>query len=186
MRISVYIFSILQIFAHATEHSSHANPPKCGKLTEISMRSLLDQFGAALRTGKSQTVVDLYRNNNPLLIATLDNVPISNTRGLTAYFDKFLLNSPDATVIQTFIFPDGNIVAGLYNFEVNVMSEKCAPKKCGPTISIQCSQDCRTVVPARFTFFYECNNNIWKISHHHSSKLPISNNTTSNVHHAWN
>eukprot|EP00597_Dinobryon_sp_UTEXLB2267_P003981 CAMPEP_0170075968 /NCGR_PEP_ID=MMETSP0019_2-20121128/13020_1 /TAXON_ID=98059 /ORGANISM="Dinobryon sp., Strain UTEXLB2267" /LENGTH=189 /DNA_ID=CAMNT_0010287297 /DNA_START=44 /DNA_END=613 /DNA_ORIENTATION=- len=188
MRVfTILILSLLLqlMVSHADEFCAHSGPG-CESLSESSLLKLLDKFISALKTGKSSKVVDLYRKKNPLLLATLDNSPITNTSGLTTYFDKFLLNSPVATIIQTFAFLDGNILAGLYNFEVNVLSEKCAPKKCGPTTSIQCSHDCRTIVRARFTFFYECNKNIWKIAHHHSSKLPFQTNETSNnVHHAW-
>ena len=149
---------------------------KCKDLTEPAILNLLNEWKQALRTGKTSNVVDMYRKEDPLLLATLDNKPLTTPAELAVYFDSFLLKSPDFSLIDTFSFLPGNVLAGLYNFHVNVFSDTCAPSKCGPTTVTRCTRSCRTDVPARFTFFYTCEKDKWKIAHHHSSMLPITAN----------
>jgi uncharacterized protein (TIGR02246 family) len=136
------------------------NPPKaCQPLNDTRVRVLFDNWNKALedRTGKSVTA--LYAHDATLL-PTLEVGPYTKRNDeILHYFEHFVLRNPVATIDEQHRFikihPGVAYDIGLYSFLVDGETTKQ-----------------REVVKARYTFIYECEQGLWRISHHHSSKEP--------------
>lgn len=115
-------------------------------------------FGAwqqALASGQPEQIVALYEPD-AMLLATVNDVPITDQATRTAYFTKLMKNPKlHATVQQERIDVHGKVavVTGTYTFAFDKDGEA-------------------QTIPARYTFVYEKHGDKWLIENHHSSKVP--------------
>ena len=113
---------------------------------------------AALSGGKAESIVNLYARD-AVLLATLEDKPITNQRKRTQYFEG-LVKRPElkATVNSEYVRlldEDDAVVSGVYTF------------------SFKDTEKNKTVkIPARYTFVFEKTGDQWMIVEHHSSMLP--------------
>jgi uncharacterized protein (TIGR02246 family) len=113
----------------------------------------------AIANSDAAGIVALYEDD-AVLVATLNNEPITNQKDRTAYFETLkqkpkLSVTPDEEHLRV-IDEDNAAISGLYTFHF---------EDAGKMVE----------VPARFTFVYEKEGDEWKIIEHHSSKLPMPN-----------
>ncbi|MGW6911830.1 SgcJ/EcaC family oxidoreductase [Streptomyces sp. NPDC054940] len=125
--------------------------------TKKQVLGLFDQWNAALQTGDSEKVADLYAKD-AVLLPTVSNNVRSDRAEIVDYFDHFLQNKPSGTKIESHVnILDSNsaIDAGTYEF-------KLTDPKTGE----------KSTVKARYTYAYEKRGGEWLIVNHHSSKMP--------------
>jgi uncharacterized protein (TIGR02246 family) len=125
--------------------------------TKKEVQSAFAAWRTALSGGKASAIVDLYAKDG-VLLATLNNKPITDQKERTKYFEG-LTAKPElkATVneeIVRVLDEDDAIVSGVYTF-----SFKDGEK----TVSI----------PARYSFVFDKIDGKWMIVEHHSSKMPM-------------
>ncbi|WP_432001171.1 SgcJ/EcaC family oxidoreductase [Streptomyces sioyaensis] len=129
-----------------------ADPPP-----QRQIASLFDDWNAALRTGDSARVADLYAGD-AVLLPTVSNKVRTDRAGIVDYFDHFLKNKPAGKKVQSIVkVLDGNsaIDTGVYAF---TLTDPQTGKK--------------RIVEARYTFEYEKTDGKWLITNHHSSAMP--------------
>lgn len=112
----------------------------------------------ALSGGDAGAILALYKPD-AVLLATLNNAPITNQKDRLTYFEGLVkrkgLKVAEQSEYFTLYGDSVALLSGLYTFS---FSEK------GKIVSI----------PARFTFVFEKEpDGKWLIAHHHSSKLPL-------------
>ena len=152
-------FALSAPFVQAAETAPYvyravAQAPANVKDREIA--GLFDRWNSALKTGNSQTVVDLYAPN-AVLQPTVSNQVRTTPAEIKDYFDHFLPMKPAGQINYREIHQLGANVAmdsGVYTFTLTDAS--------GKTRQVQ----------ARYTFVYEQVNGQWKILNHHSSAMP--------------
>lgn len=114
------------------------------------------RWNDALRTLDPDTVAALYTENATFL-PTLSPDFKRGIPGAREYFIHFLEKHPIGTIVESAVqslSEDAYLHSGLYDFEVDA------------------EEGGRTVVHARFTYFWVREGEEWKIVHHHSSLLP--------------
>ncbi|MCX4699115.1 SgcJ/EcaC family oxidoreductase [Streptomyces sp. NBC_01352] len=134
--------------------SDSASEPKASKK---QIAALFDGWNAALQTGDSGKVADLYAKDGVLLPTVSNNVR-SDRAEIVDYFNHFLENKPVGKKIETIVnVLDSNtaIDAGVYEF---TLTDHETGKK--------------RVVEARYTYVYEKIDGKWLIMNHHSSAMP--------------
>ena len=133
--------------------------PKAAKPTKAEIAGLFDEWNAALQTGDSEKVADLYASD-AVLLPTLSPKVRTDRAGIVDYFDHFLENKPKGEIVQSEInVLDSNsaIDAGLYDFALT-----------DPETGV------KRTAEARFSFEYEKRGGKWMIVNHHSSALPAA------------
>jgi uncharacterized protein (TIGR02246 family) len=135
-------------------------PPRvCQPLTKPRVRALFDTWNKALEDQTAKSVTALY-GNDATLLPTVEVGPYTKpSEQFFDYFKHFVERHPVATIDEAsrFITIRGNLAydIGLYDFLVDGEDGQN-----GETIK------------ARYTFIYECEQGVWRIAHHHSSKQP--------------
>ncbi|GAA4003038.1 MULTISPECIES: SgcJ/EcaC family oxidoreductase [Streptomyces] len=127
------------------------------KASKKQIAALFDGWNAALQTGDSGKVADLYAKDGVLLPTVSNNVR-SDRAEIVDYFNHFLENKPVGKKIETIVnVLDSNtaIDAGVYEF---TLTDHETGKK--------------RVVEARYTYVYEKIDGKWLIMNHHSSAMP--------------
>ena len=123
--------------------------------TDDQIRALFDDWNAALATGDPQKVADLYAPN-AVLLPTLSNNVRSSRAEIVDYFEHFLKNKPQGTILEEHVAvlnAEDAVNAGTYRFAL--------------------TQDGKPVsVDARYTYVYEKIGGKWLIVNHHSSAMP--------------
>jgi uncharacterized protein (TIGR02246 family) len=129
----------------------------CQPITHQQVEALFDRWNRALATRKTDQVVATYAPDATLL-PTVQNGPLIGPEAIGQYFDYFLKQSPDATIVTRIIHTGCNVAydVGLYSF----MVDGDQPGK-------------RKQVQARYTFIYAPIHGKWLIVHHHSSAYPV-------------
>ncbi|MEU4164716.1 SgcJ/EcaC family oxidoreductase [Actinoplanes sp. NPDC026670] len=119
------------------------------------IRSLFDGWNRALATRDPQRVADRYASD-AVLLPTVSNQVRADRAAIVDYFSHFLLNSPQAVIVESHV----NVLdattavdSGIYRFTLN-----------GP--------EGRRIVDARYTYVYELRHGRWLIVVHHSSAMP--------------
>lgn len=142
----------------ATTLLSLATPAFAGEKDEVE--TAFATWRAALSSGKAENVVNLYAKD-AVLLATLEDKPITNQRGRTKYFEG-LVKRPEikATVDSEYVRlldEDDAVVSGIYTFSFKDTEKNETVK-----------------IPARYSFVFEKEkeSGTWMIVEHHSSKLP--------------
>lgn len=123
----------------------------CKLADKQEISSLFDKWNAALVAGVAANVVDLYADDS-VLLPTLSNDPRFTRAEKIDYFNHFLMKKPVGHISTTWIDIECNtaIDTGLYSFTLGDGS----------------------VVRARYTFTYRWRHHQWKITSHHSSRMP--------------
>ncbi|MGW0335882.1 SgcJ/EcaC family oxidoreductase [Streptomyces sp. NPDC003011] len=131
------------------------NSPKRADKAQIA--GLFDTWNAALQTGDSQQVADLYAKD-AVLLPTVSNQVRTDRAQIVDYFDHFLRNKPVGKKVETIVTVlDGNsaVDTGVYAFTLT--DHDTGEKR---------------VVKARYTYTYEKVDGAWLIFNHHSSAMP--------------
>jgi uncharacterized protein (TIGR02246 family) len=123
----------------------------CRDIDIPEVEQLFKDWNAALRVGPD-AVVARYASD-AVLLPTVWNGPFTTSREIRKYFVHFLEDKPQGEIDSRYVQIGCNMVqdAGIYTFTLHG----------GPD-----------TVQARYTFIYRWNGSEWKISHHHSSKMP--------------
>ncbi|MCT9076917.1 SgcJ/EcaC family oxidoreductase [Streptomyces fulvoviolaceus] len=127
------------------------------KASKKQIAALFDTWNAALQTGDSEKVADLYAKD-AVLLPTVSNKVRTDRAGIVDYFDHFLENKPVGTKVQTIVnvLDDNSAIdTGVYEF---ALTNHDTGEK--------------SVVTARYTYEYEKRDGEWKIVNHHSSAMP--------------
>ncbi|SDO54549.1 conserved hypothetical protein [Streptomyces sp. cf386] len=125
--------------------------------TKKQVLGLFDQWNAALQTGDSKKVADLYAKD-AVLLPTVSNNVRSDRAEIVDYFDHFLQNKPVGTKIESHVnILDSNSVIDAGTYEFKLTDPKTGEK---------------STVKARYTYAYEKRSGEWLIVNHHSSKMP--------------
>lgn len=116
------------------------------------------RWAKAIDSNQVQKVVNLYAPD-AVLLATVENKPITTQEGRSAYFTQFFNTYKNAHVTYTGdkhiqVHNDSASSSGLYTF---------SGTKDGKAIE----------VPARYTFIYRATANGCELIKHHSSQLPM-------------
>jgi len=124
---------------------------KCPNANEAEIAALFDRWNASLATLDPQKVTENY-TSDAVLLATVENAPRLTTKDRIAYFTEFLKLKPQGVIDSRTIKIncDTAMDMGVYTFTLGDGSK----------------------VQARYTYTYKWNGTDWKISHHHSSKMP--------------
>jgi uncharacterized protein (TIGR02246 family) len=127
------------------------------KPTKAAIAGLFTTWNAALRTGDSEKVADLYAED-AVLLPTVSNKVRTDHAGIVDYFQHFLEKKPVGKKVQTIVKvldSDSAIDTGVYEFTLT-----------------DPDTGAKRVVEARYTYEYEKRGGQWKIVNHHSSAMP--------------
>ncbi len=118
---------------------------------ESEIRSLLDEWNAALQTRDAGRVAELYATD-AILLPTVSNTVRHNHAEISAYFGHFCAKGPRGVIDEANvrIFADVAISSGLYSFSFADGGS----------------------AQARFTFACRRAGDGWEIIEHHSSRMP--------------
>jgi len=122
-------------------------------------RANFKRWNDALQTKDAATVANLYDSRDLSFLPTVSPKHIKDGSNTEDYFKAFVQKNPFGTITDDSIqaFNDGNayLHSGMYTFELG-------------------DAGARTPVQARFSYVWKKVGNDWKISHHHSSVVPSS------------
>eukprot|EP00980_Cylindrotheca_fusiformis_P000807 scaffold197_cov129-Cylindrotheca_fusiformis.AAC.4 len=127
------------------------------KITEDEVRQLFSLWSDALGTLDPDVVTRRY-SSDAVLLPTLSNKPRTDYESIKDYFVTFLANKPQGRILESHITL-GDLWCsdvGIYKFTMGTTGES---------------------VKARYSFIYGYEDGEWKISHHHSSKMPEAKTT---------
>ncbi len=136
-------------------NSAATTPDPEPQPTTDQIKALFADWNAALATGDPQKVADRYAPN-AVLLPTVSNQVRSTRAEIVDYFEHFLQNKPQGTILDSHVAvldADDAIDAGTYRFALS---------KDGKA----------STVDARYTFVYEKVDGRWLIVNHHSSAMP--------------
>jgi len=137
----------------AHHHSSNM-PESQKKMTasKAEVTNLFDLWNDALLTGDPDAVARRY-SKDAVLLPTVSDTPRSDYEGIKDYFVNFLKLEPNGEILESYITCGDNWCkdVGIYEFLLGTTGEK---------------------VRARYSFVYAFEDGEWKISHHHSSRMP--------------
>jgi uncharacterized protein (TIGR02246 family) len=158
-RAAIVTAAALVAVGTVTAGVSLAGQESESKASKKQIASLFDTWNAALQTGDSEKVADLYATD-AVLLPTLSNEVRTDRAGIVDYMDHFLENKPVGKKVRTIVNVldgDSAIDAGIYEF---ALTDHDTGEK--------------SVVEARYTYEYEKRDGEWKIVNHHSSAMPES------------
>jgi len=169
---SVFVAAALAGLASASEYVAPDGPTpvvlaptepapdateKCEPVTETGVARLFDEWNAALVNGTVKDVADKYWDKGSVLLATLEDEPLATRESKEKYFTDFKAKKPSGKINERLIELGCNTAtdAGIYTFTLD-------------------STDPPSKVVARYTYTYTFDPKLkqWKITTHHSSKLP--------------
>jgi uncharacterized protein (TIGR02246 family) len=139
-----------------SHHHSSQMPESVTAAKEISedeVKSLFYKWNDALATGNPRTVAQRY-SEKAVLLPTVSDTPRKDFNSIVDYFVNFLKLEPQGVILDSNVVIGTNWAqdAGIYEFTLG-----------GPG---------GDKVKARYTFIYVYEDGEWKISQHHSSKMP--------------
>ncbi|WP_296226140.1 SgcJ/EcaC family oxidoreductase [Ralstonia sp. UBA689] len=153
MKTGITKIALLSALALCSTHApaAQAATESCVTTSEQDIAALFDRWNASLQTGDATRVVANYAPDS-ILLPTVSNRPRLSAEEKLDYFHHFLEKHPVGTIDFRKIEIDCNsaIDAGLYTFAFDNGSR----------------------VRARYTFTYKWDGEQWRITSHHSSKLP--------------
>ncbi len=123
--------------------------------TDTQVRTLFTDWNDALATLDPEQVADRYAPD-AVLLPTVSNQVRTDRAGIVDYFEHFLENKPQGTILESHVKllnPNAAIDTGTYRFSLNGGA---------------------STVDARYTFVYERVGGEWLIVNHHSSAMPES------------
>jgi uncharacterized protein (TIGR02246 family) len=122
-------------------------------ITDGQVQDLFDEWNDALTTLDANEVADRYAPD-AVLVPTLSNQVRPDRAGIVDYFEHFLEDKPQGTILESHVKllnPNAAIDTGTYRFSFNGGER---------------------TVDARYTFVYERVDGEWLIVNHHSSGMP--------------
>lgn len=121
-------------------------------ITEEEVRNLFTKWDEALATLNPRIVANRYADD-PILLATVSDIPRTDHESIKDYFTTFLKLKPRGKILEGKIKTGYNWAkdAGIYEFKMGATGE---------------------TIKARYSFIYVWENGQWKIAHHHSSAMP--------------
>ncbi|KOU56334.1 hypothetical protein ADK57_42635 [Streptomyces sp. MMG1533] len=129
------------------------------KPSKKQIAALFDGWNAALQTGDSDKVADLYAKN-AVLLPTVSNQVRTDRAEIVDYFNHFMENKPVGKKIDTIVnVLDSNSAIDTGVYEFTLTDHDTGEKR---------------VVEARYTYAYEKIDGEWLIVNHHSSAMPES------------
>jgi uncharacterized protein (TIGR02246 family) len=129
------------------------------KPSEKQIAALFDGWNAALQTGDSAKVADLYAKD-AVLLPTVSNQVRTDRAEIVDYFNHFLENKPVGKKIDTIVeVLDSNSAIDTGVYEFTLTDPETGAKR---------------VVEARYSYTYEKFGDEWLIVNHHSSGMPES------------
>lgn len=134
------------------------SPAQAGdNILKNEVKEAFQTWQKSLSGGKAENVVALY-DTDAILLATLENNPITTQEQRTQYFQGLVKKPEMAVAVQQedirALDENTAIVSGVYTFSFK-------------------DSDKKTEIPARYSFVYEKNSDgRWLIENHHSSMLP--------------
>ena len=149
---ALLIAAVVATATACTDVAEPAAPPDyCVDVAEADIAALFGQWGEALRSGSPAQVDALYASD-AVLLPTLSDVPRSSSTTRRDYFRHFMARQPQGRIDQRRIVIGCNyaVDTGLYTF-VFLAGEQVA---------------------ARYTFTYAYDGARWRITSHHSSRMP--------------
>ncbi|MFD3499897.1 SgcJ/EcaC family oxidoreductase [Streptomyces sp. NPDC058678] len=156
-RAAIVTATALVAIGTVTAGVSLAGQDSPEKASKKQITSLFETWNAALQTGDSGKVADLYAKD-AVLLPTVSNKVRTDRAEIVDYFDHFLENKPVGKKIETIasvLDGDSAIDTGVYEF---TLTDPDTGKK--------------RVVEARYTYAYEKIDGEWLIVNHHSSAMP--------------
>jgi uncharacterized protein (TIGR02246 family) len=166
------LFGTTTTKAPPKEKNPYVAPPR--KITEEQVRALFYKWDAALATGNPRLVAYKYAED-PILLATVSDVPRTDFESIKDYFSTFLKLQPRGKILEGKITIGHNWCkdAGIYEFKMGATG---------------------ATVKARYSFVYVYEYGDWKIAHHHSSTMPeqvappvqLSDEDTRQLFYKWN
>jgi uncharacterized protein (TIGR02246 family) len=140
--------------ANASDTQTSSTPGTAEAAPTVDeVQDLFDGWNDALATLDADTVADRYAPD-AVLLPTVSNQVRTDRAGIVDYFEHFLENKPQGTILSSHVKvldPNAAIDTGTYRFSLN---------------------DGQRTVDARYTFVYELVDGEWKIVNHHSSAMP--------------
>ena len=139
----------------AASSTQTSNTPSAAQAstTDAQVRALFTGWNDTLATLDAEKVADRYAPD-AVLLPTVSNQVRTDRAGIVDYFEHFLENSPQGTILSSHVKllnPNAAIDTGTYRFSLN---------------------DGARTVDARYTFVYERVGGEWLIVNHHSSAMP--------------
>ena len=135
--------------------SATAGEASTPSTTDTQVQALFDGWNEALATLDPEQVADRYAPD-AVLLPTVSNQVRTTREGIVDYFEHFLENKPQGTILASHVKllnPNAAIDTGTYRFSLN---------------------GGQSTVDARYTFVYERIGGEWLIVNHHSSAMPES------------
>jgi uncharacterized protein (TIGR02246 family) len=139
--------------ASSTASSTQTSGTAQATTTDAQVRALFTGWNEALATLDPEQVADRYAPD-AVLLPTVSNQVRTDRAGIVDYFEHFLENKPQGTILSSnvkLLNPNAAIDTGTYRFSLN---------------------DGARTVDARYTFVYERVGGKWLIVNHHSSAMP--------------
>lgn len=121
-------------------------------MSETDVKNLFQLWNDALLTKDPDAVAKRY-TSGAVLLPTVSDLPRDTYDLIKDYFVGFLKGEPSGSIVESFVkIGDGWCMdVGIYEFTMATDGSK---------------------VRGRYSFVYEYEDGEWKISHHHSSKMP--------------
>lgn len=128
----------------------------CAKLTATQLDNKFKAFNDAWATKNPDTVTALF-DDDAVLLATVANVPRTDSASIRDYFVKFLKGSPVGTINSSTIKSGCNWAMQVGTWTVSLTDAATGAKN---------------DVKARYSFLYQFEDGKWRIEHLHSSAMP--------------
>lgn len=137
---------------------SASNVDSNNNMSEDDVRALFQKWNEALQTQNSKQVARLYSQKAVMVPSVSCDTPRTDPESIKNFFDYFLLNQPQATVLQSFV-----TVHNHWCKDVGILEYALGNPEMGQV---------RRTVKERYSFLYVWEDEEWRIAHHHSSALP--------------
>lgn len=131
---------------------------QCAAIPAGAADTLFRDFNAAWATKNPDTVTALFAKD-AVLLATVSNVPRTDSAAIRDYFVSFLKGSPVGTINSSNVREGCNMLTRMGTWTVALTNQ---------------NSGVRNNVKARYTFIYKYEGGAWKIAHLHSSMMPVS------------
>jgi uncharacterized protein (TIGR02246 family) len=141
-------------------------------INEVQVRALFHLWNSSLATLDSRIVAKRY-SKDPILLPTVSDIARTDYASIKDYYDIFLKLKPQGEILEGKIQIGHNWAndAGIYEFTMGANGDK---------------------LKARYSFAYVFEDGQWRITHHHSSRMPeqkakaITPEHAQNLFHLWN
>lgn len=133
-----------------------ASDVQCPTVTPPQIEAEFQRFNDAWATRNPDTVTALF-TSEPVLLATVSNIPRTAPAAVRDYFVGFLGNAPVGRIDTSTVEIDCRTASRLGTWTVTLTDA---------------ATGAQTDVRARYSFIYRWEDGQWKIDHLHSSRMP--------------